>query len=81
MKKIHGSRKNRGNRPHHHKASSGSVARKAIQALEKIKIVEKDATRCVFIMRLEFDIFCCSGRQITQFGQQELDRIATQIAQ
>jgi small subunit ribosomal protein S19e len=42
MKKIHGGRVNRGNRPHHNGSSSGSVARKAIQALEKMRIIEKD---------------------------------------
>ena len=39
---IHGSSKNRGFRPSHHAESSGSVARKALQALEKLKLLQKD---------------------------------------
>jgi ribosomal protein S19E (S16A) len=42
LKTLYGSRKNRGNRPSHHAESSGSVARKALQSLEKLKLLEKD---------------------------------------
>lgn len=42
LKVAYGSRKNRGSRPSHHAESSGSVARKALQSLEKLKILEKD---------------------------------------
>ncbi|KAJ3213585.1 40S ribosomal protein S19 [Clydaea vesicula] len=63
-KKVYGSRVNRGSRPHHHRAASGSVIRKALQALEKIKVVEKHPD---------------GGRRITQTGQKDLDRIAAQI--
>lgn len=42
LKRLHGGRKNRGTRPSHHATSSGSVARKILQALEKIKVLEKD---------------------------------------
>ncbi len=34
--------KNAGSRPNHCAKSSGSIARKALQALEKLKLVEKD---------------------------------------
>ena len=40
--------------------------RKAVQALEKIKVLDKDSK---------------GGRMITQIGQQELDRIAQQVAE
>jgi len=42
LKKIHGGRKRRGTRPSHHSKSSGAVARKVLQALEKINVLEKD---------------------------------------
>ncbi|KAJ3093183.1 40S ribosomal protein S19 [Quaeritorhiza haematococci] len=64
LKKVYGGRVNRGSRPHHHGNSSGSVARKVLQSLEKIKVLEKDAS---------------GGRRITQNGQKDLDRIAAQI--
>ena len=35
-------RKNNGSSPSHWCKSSGSVARKALQALEKMKLIEKD---------------------------------------
>ncbi|KAI8826377.1 40S ribosomal protein S19 [Chytriomyces hyalinus] len=64
LKKNYGGSKNRGNRPHHHQNASGSVLRKVLQALEKIKVLEKDETK---------------GRTISQDGQKDLDRIAAQI--
>ncbi|KAI8614730.1 40S ribosomal protein S19-A [Chytriomyces sp. MP71] len=64
LKKNYGGAKNRGNRPHHHANASGSVLRKVLQALEKIKVLEKDETK---------------GRTISQDGQKDLDRIAAQI--
>ncbi|KAI8823691.1 ribosomal protein S19e [Fimicolochytrium jonesii] len=64
LKKNYGGRQNRGNRPHHHAIASGSVARKVMQALEKIKVLEQDPT---------------GGRRISQDGQKDLDRIAAQI--
>jgi hypothetical protein len=42
FKTLHGASKNRGNRPSHHADSSGSIARKALQALEKLKLLQKD---------------------------------------
>jgi small subunit ribosomal protein S19e len=65
LKKFYGGRIRRGHMPNKHRASSGSIARKAVQALEKIKVVEKNTD---------------GGRKITQIGQQELDRIAQQVA-
>ncbi|CAG8540988.1 10234_t:CDS:2 [Funneliformis caledonium] len=62
LKKIHGGRKRRGTRPSHHSKSSGSVARKVLQALEKINVLEKDPKQ--------------GGRRITQDGRRDLDRIA-----
>lgn len=66
LKKVYGSSINRGSRPHHHRAASGSVIRKALQALEKIKVLEKHPN---------------GGRRITQTGQKDLDRIAAQVAE
>jgi small subunit ribosomal protein S19e len=42
LKKNYGGSVNRGSRPHHHKVASGSVIRKVLQALEKVKVLEKD---------------------------------------
>ncbi|KAJ3108805.1 40S ribosomal protein S19 [Phlyctochytrium bullatum] len=64
LRKNYGGRKNRGVRPHHHTDSSGSVLRKVLQSLEKIKVLEKDDK---------------GGRRISQDGQKDLDRIAAQI--
>lgn len=61
LRTVHGSRVNRGNRPSHHVVGSGSIDRKALQSLEKIKILEKDPS---------------GGRRITSDGQRDLDRIA-----
>eukprot|EP00088_Acartia_fossae_P015696 TRINITY_DN1865_c0_g1_i6.p1 TRINITY_DN1865_c0_g1~~TRINITY_DN1865_c0_g1_i6.p1 ORF type:complete len:145 (-),score=60.12 TRINITY_DN1865_c0_g1_i6:70-504(-) len=65
IRKIYGVRKNNGSSPSHWCRSSGSVARKALQALEKMKLVEKDASG--------------SGRRLTGQGRRDLDRIAAQI--
>lgn len=62
LRKAHGSQKNRGSRPSHHVDASGSVDRKAMQALEKIGVLEQDEDK--------------GGRRITQSGQRDLDRIA-----
>ncbi|TPX69337.1 hypothetical protein SpCBS45565_g02612 [Spizellomyces sp. 'palustris'] len=64
LKKKYSGRQNRGNRPHHHANSSGSIARKVMQALEGIKVLEKDPV---------------GGRRISTDGQKDLDRIAAQI--
>ncbi|KAK1769037.1 putative 40S ribosomal protein S19 [Phialemonium atrogriseum] len=67
LKKVHGTAKNRGSRPSKHVTASGSVDRKAMQALEKINVLEKDEER--------------GGRRITQSGQRDLDRIAQTVAE
>ena len=63
--KIYGGRKNNGTCPSHFCSGSRSVARKALQALENLKLVEKDAN---------------GGRRLSQQGRRDLDRIAAQIA-
>lgn len=63
--KIYGGRKNNGTCPSHFCGGSRSVARKALQVLEQLKLVEKDAN---------------GGRRLSQQGQRDLDRIAAQIA-
>ena len=62
--KIFGSRKRNGVRPSHHVRGSPSVSRKALQALEGLKLVEKAPT---------------GGRRLTTQGRRDLDRIAAQI--
>jgi small subunit ribosomal protein S19e len=65
LRKRYGGRVNRGTRPSHHAISSGNVERKALQALEKIKVLEQHPE---------------GGRRITSDGQRDLDRIAAQVA-
>jgi len=65
LRHRYGGRVNRGTRPSHHALSSGSVERKALQALEKLKVLEKDSE---------------GGRRITSDGMRDLDRIAGQVA-
>ena len=65
LMKIYGGRQNNGTCPSHFCAGSSSVARKALQALEHLKIVEKDAN---------------GGRRISSSGRRDLDRIASQVA-
>ncbi|KAH7308132.1 ribosomal protein S19e [Stachybotrys elegans] len=67
LRKVHGTAKNRGNRPSRHVDASGSVDRKIVQALEKIGVVEIDEDK--------------GGRRITQSGQRDLDRIAQTTAE
>ena len=54
-------------RPSHHYNGSGSVDRKAIQALAKLQILELDDNT--------------GGRRITAQGQRDLDRIALTVAE
>jgi small subunit ribosomal protein S19e len=65
LRKFHGSTKNRGSKPMHHVDASGSVDRKAFQALEKVGVLEQDEDK--------------GGRRITQAGQRDLDRIAMSV--
>jgi len=63
--KIYGGRYRRGVRPSHFCRGSTSVARKALQSLEGVKWVEKDANS--------------GGRRLTSQGVRDLDRISAQI--
>jgi small subunit ribosomal protein S19e len=64
LKKMYGPRVRNGHRPNKRATGSGAVIRHALHALEKIKVLEGDPK---------------GGRQITQIGQQELDRIVGQV--
>lgn len=56
--------KRNGTRPNHFCLGSASVARKALQSLEAMKLVQKDSN---------------GGRSITPQGQKDMDRIAGQV--
>lgn len=62
--KIFGSRKRNGTMPSHFCRSAGSIARRALQSLESLKLIEKGPD---------------GGRKLTQQGRRDLDRIAAQI--
>nr|CAJ17209.1 ribosomal protein S19e [Eucinetus sp. APV-2005] len=62
--KIFGGRKSNGTLPSHFCRSAGGVARKALQSLEQLKLIEKHPE---------------GGRRITSQGRRDLDRIAAQI--
>jgi small subunit ribosomal protein S19e len=64
VKKIYGTRKRNGVLPSHYCRADGAVARRALQALEHIKLIEKHAN---------------GGRKLSAQGQRDLDRIASQI--
>lgn len=64
LTKIYGGRKRNGVHPSHFCRSSKGVARKALQALEGIRLIEKSPD---------------GGRKLTPQGQRDLDRIANQI--
>merc|ERR1712242_398243 len=66
LTKIYGVRRNNGTCPSHWARGSGSIARKGLQALEQLKLVEKDAN---------------GGRKMSSQGRRDLDRIAAQIKQ
>ncbi len=61
LRTVHGSAKNNGSRPCHHYKASANILRKSLQALEKLRLLEKDSQ---------------GGRRITSEGQRDLDRIA-----
>lgn len=61
---VYGGRKNKGYKPERFKKGSGSIARKALQQLEKAGYVKKDKT----------------GRHITAEGQKFLDGLAMKVA-
>lgn len=62
--KIYGGRKRNGVHPSHFCRSADGAARKALQALEGIRLIEKHPD---------------GGRKLTPAGQRDLDRIANQI--
>merc|ERR1711979_28224 len=62
--KIYGVRRNNGSAPSHWRRGSGSIARKGLQNLEQLKLVEKDPN---------------GGRRLSSQGRRDLDRIAAQI--
>ncbi|KAJ9050259.1 Protein component of the small (40S) ribosomal subunit [Entomophthora muscae] len=64
VQKRTGGLKNRGNRPSKRKEGSGSVARKVLQALESLGLIDKEER---------------GGRKLTEAGRRELDRIAVQV--
>eukprot|EP00923_Selenidium_pygospionis_P043196 GHVN01074462.1.p2 GENE.GHVN01074462.1~~GHVN01074462.1.p2 ORF type:complete len:156 (+),score=12.30 GHVN01074462.1:27-494(+) len=64
--RIYGGRKNNGCAPSHFSKSSYSVARRILQALESVKMVEINAD---------------GGRVLTASGRRDLDRIASQLRQ
>uniref|UniRef100_A0A8I3X8I7 Small ribosomal subunit protein eS19 n=1 Tax=Callithrix jacchus TaxID=9483 RepID=A0A8I3X8I7_CALJA len=65
MTKIYGGRQRNGVMPSHFSRGSKSVARRVLQALEGLKMVEKDQD---------------GGRKLTPQGQRDLDRITGQVA-
>ncbi|KAJ8287684.1 hypothetical protein COCON_G00003430 [Conger conger] len=65
MTKIYGSRQRNGVCPAHFSRGSKNVARKVLQALEGLKMVERDPN---------------GGRRLTPQGHRDLDRIAGQVA-
>jgi len=64
IRKIYGIRKSNGSSPSHWSRGAGGLARKALQSLEGLKLVEKDPN---------------GGRRLTSQGRRDLDRIAAQI--
>merc|ERR1712228_196266 len=64
IRKIYGGRKRNGTAPSHFCRSSGAIARKALQTLEVLKLVEKAPS---------------GGRRLTSQGRRDLDRIAAQM--
>merc|ERR1712211_59690 len=69
IRKIYGIRKNNGSSPSHFSRGAGGVARKALQALEGLGLVEK----------VEKEAGGRSGRRMTAQGRRDLDRIAAQV--
>jgi len=63
--KIYGEKKRNGVRPGHFRRASSNIIRKALQALENVKLVEKNQER--------------GGRVLSKKGRQDLDRIAAQM--
>lgn len=64
LTKVYGGSQNRGTKPSRHVVGSGSVARAVLKSLEGIKVLESHPA---------------GGRRISRTGQQDLDRIASQV--
>ncbi|KAF7994654.1 hypothetical protein HCN44_004126 [Aphidius gifuensis] len=64
--KIFGGRKRNGTQPSHFCRSSGGIARRVLQSLEAVKLIEKDEQHG-------------GGRVLTAAGRRDLDRIAAQV--
>ncbi|BFZ09912.1 hypothetical protein BsWGS_12951 [Bradybaena similaris] len=65
LTKIYSGNKRNGTTPSHHCRGSRSVARKVLQTLESLKLVEQDAN--------------AGGKRLISQGRRDLDRIASQI--
>jgi len=65
LARVYGGRKRNGCTPAHYCVASSSVIRKAVQALEALKLVEVDPEN--------------GGRRLTSQGKRDLDRIASQV--
>merc|ERR1711941_197272 len=63
MSVIYGGSANRGFRPSHTRGGNGHIARCAFQELERLKMVEK----------------ADKGRKLSKQGQQDMDRVASQL--
>uniref|UniRef100_A0A182PJA5 Uncharacterized protein n=1 Tax=Anopheles epiroticus TaxID=199890 RepID=A0A182PJA5_9DIPT len=63
--RFYGGRQRHGVRPSHFCRADGSATRKAVQALEAIKLIERHSD---------------GGRKLSSQGQRDLDRIAAQIS-
>jgi len=64
LTKVYGGSQDRGTKPSRHVTGSGSVARAVLKSLEGIKVLEAHPN---------------GGRRISRTGQQDLDRIASQV--
>lgn len=64
LRRAFGGNKNNGSAPEHKALAAGSIIRSALQQLEKLGIVEKNAK---------------GGRVVTNKGKQEIDKIANSL--
>lgn len=64
LRRVYGGAKNNGTRPSHFCKGSASVARKVLQSLEGMKLVETSTD---------------GGRKLTSTGRRDMDRIAGQV--
>lgn len=85
LKRMYGGSKRNAPSASHFATGSGSVARHAVHALEKLGVIEKDKNG--YVLSLQFTIclpvlipLSFSGRKITSAGQRDLDRIARSVS-